>query len=365
MPRVTVLMPLFNAERHVGAAIESILRQTYRDFELIIVEDGSTDRSRQIAQSYQDPRIRVLVNERNIGLAASLNRGLAASRGEFIARQDNDDLSDPERLDRQVAVMAVRPELALLGSQAHAIDEEGRALRPIDRPTDEISIRWYGFFDNPFVHTSVMFRRALVWDGDVHGYSDLAYAEDYALWSSVMRHHPVANLADRLVTFRVRSTSMMGSLETMTLDRLRSTGFPEIVRRLVRDNIVRAFGSHVSDEEAMLMSGFVLGVPVDRLDQFLAVFQRLLELYTSADPAFRRTPDFDRTVARQFDAIAYRLTPARRRAALRVYMAALRADPGVVWRLSWPRAAALLLFGREGRAWITAKTATAAKILFN
>lgn len=351
MPRVTVLMPLFNAERHVGAAIESILCQTYRDFELVIVDDGSTDRSRQIALSYQDPRIRVVVNERNIGLAASLNRGLTASQGELIARQDNDDLSDARRLDRQIAVMTARPELALLGSQAHAIGEDGRALKPVDRPIDEISIRWYGLFDNPFVHTSVMFRRALVWDADIHGYPELAYAEDYALWSSVMRRYPVANLADRLVTFRVRSTSVMGSLEDMSHDRLRATGFPEIVRRLVRDNIAAAFGSDVSADEATLMAGFVLGVPVDGLDQFLAMFHRLLALYTTRDPAFRRTPDFDRTLARQFDAIACRLTPPRRGAALRVYTNALRLDPAVARRLSWLRAAALVLFGRDGRTW--------------
>jgi hypothetical protein len=350
MPRVTVLMPLFNGERHVGAAIESILRQTYRDFELVIVDDGSTDQSRQIARSYQDPRIRILVNDRNIGLAASLNRGLTASHGELIARQDNDDLSDPERLDRQVAMMAARPELALLGSQADAIGEDGRALKPVDRPIDEISIRWYGLFDNPFVHTSVMFRRALVWDDDIHGYPELAYAEDYALWSSVMRRYPVANLADRLVTFRVRSTSKMGSLEDMSPDGRRSTGFPEIVRRLVRDNIVSAFGSQLSDDEATLMAGFVLGVPVDRLDRFLTVFHRLLALYTTRDPAFRRTPDFDRTLARQFDAIACRVTPPGRRAALRVYATVLRSDPAVAYRLSWLRAAALLLFGCQGRA---------------
>jgi len=351
MPRVTVLMPLFNAERHVGVAIGSILRQTYRDFELVVIDDGSTDRSREIARSLDDPRIRVIANEQNIGLAPSLNRGLAVARGDLIARQDADDVSEPERLARQVAAMDAQPELALLGSQAHAVDEGGRALKPVDRPVDETSIRWYGLFDNPFVHTSVVFRRGLVWDADIRGYPELAYAEDYALWSSVMRRHAVANLADRLVTFRVRSTSKMGSLDDMSRDEMRRTSFSEIVRRLVHDNIAGAFGSHVSADEATLMAGFVLGVPVDRLDRFLAVFHRLLALYTTRDPAFRRTPDFDRTLARQFDAIACRLTPPRRGAALRVYTNALRLDPAVARRLSWLRAAALVLFGRDGRTW--------------
>src|SRR5215216_775869 len=112
MPKVTVLMPLFNAERHVAAAIASILRQTYRDFELLVIDDGSSDRSRDIARSFDDSRIRVLANERNVGLASSLNRGLNAAKGDLIARQDADDVSNSERLARQVAEMELRPELA-------------------------------------------------------------------------------------------------------------------------------------------------------------------------------------------------------------------------------------------------------------
>src|SRR2546425_6190881 len=103
-------MSLFNSQRHLRAAVDSILAQTYRDFELLIVDDGSTDRSVEIARSYVDSRIRIAVNERNLGLGASLNRGLAAARAALIARQDSDDVSQPDRLERQVAVMARRPE---------------------------------------------------------------------------------------------------------------------------------------------------------------------------------------------------------------------------------------------------------------
>lgn len=351
MAEVTVLMPLFNAERHVGAAIESILGQSYRDFELLVVDDGSSDRSREIAASYADPRVRILTNERNLGLAATLNRGLAAARGALIARQDADDLSSPDRLARQVAVMAARPALALLGSQAHAVDEDGRPLKPVDRPVDEVSIRWYGLFDNPFVHTSVMFRRALVVDLPPHGYPEDAYAEDYALWSSLMRRYQVGNLPERLVTFRVRAGSKMGALEEMALEDVRLTGFPEIVRGLVRDNIVTAFAPQVSREDAALMSQFVLGVPREGLTRFLAIFLNVLMLF-SRQPGFRRTTDFRRTLARQFDAIACRVTPPGRVAALRVYGAALQVDPALAGHLSWMRAGALVLFGREGRMWL-------------
>jgi len=349
VPEVTVLLPVFNGMRHVGAAIESILAQTYRDFELLIVDDGSSDRSLEIVRSYRDARIRVLVNEHNVGLPASLNRGLAESRCELIARQDADDLSRPDRLERQVAVMMRRPELALLGTQANAIDEGGRPLKAVDRPIDEVSIRWYGLFDNPFVHTSVMFRRALVWNDRERGYPLLPYAEDYALWSHLMRHHAVANLADRLVTFRVSGSSKMGLLDEVPAGDRRVDGFREVVRALVRDNILNAFPD-VSTDEATLMSGFVLGIPQDDLNRFLTRFADLFQRYV-ARSEFRRSVDWRRTLARQVDAIACRITPPRRRSSAHVYATALRLDAGLLWRLSWLRAAALLLFGAEGRMW--------------
>lgn len=349
MPDLTVLMPVFNGERHVAAAIESVLAQTYRDFELLIVDDGSRDRSLEIVRSYTDSRIKVIVNDRNLGLAAALNRGLSEARGALVARQDADDLSAADRLERQVAVMTERPELALLGTQANAIDDADAPLKPVDRPIDEVSIRWYGLFDNPFIHTSVIFRRALVWNDSDHGYPLLAYAEDYALWSRLMRSHPVANLAERLVTFRVSASSKMGLLDEIPVDDRRAAGFREVVRTLVRDNVVGAFGD-VRSDDATVMAGFVLGIEREQLTRFLRRFGDLLARYT-ARPGFPGGADFRRTVARQIDAIACRITPSRRRSSAYVYATALSFDPNLLWHISWVRALALMLFGPEGRTW--------------
>src|SRR5436309_2847710 len=101
-PLVTVLMPLFNAAQHVRAAMDSILGQTFRDFEFLIVNDGSVDESRGIAASYGDSRIRIIDHDRNLGLSAALNHGIAEARGKLVARQDGDDVSVPDRLARQV-----------------------------------------------------------------------------------------------------------------------------------------------------------------------------------------------------------------------------------------------------------------------
>ena len=117
-PRVTVLMAVYNGERFLAEAVASILDQTFRDFEFLIVNDGSTDRSREIILSFGDPRIRLVDNPENIGLTRSLNRGLELAKGGLIARQDADDISLPERLEREIGFLDGNPKAAIVGSQA-------------------------------------------------------------------------------------------------------------------------------------------------------------------------------------------------------------------------------------------------------
>src|SRR3954469_7704719 len=128
-PVVTVLMPLYNAERFVAQTLDAILAQTFRDFEFLIINDGSTDRSLEILQDYarRDDRIR-LISRPNTGYVPALNEGLGLARGEFIARIDADDLADPRRLELQVARLRQEPRLVALGSCASAIDEDGLPL---------------------------------------------------------------------------------------------------------------------------------------------------------------------------------------------------------------------------------------------
>src|SRR4051794_29608800 len=116
MPKVTVLLAVYNGERYLREAIDSILGQTFQDFEFLIINDGSTDSTREIILSYHDPRIRLVDNEDNIGQTRSLNRGLALAAGQFVARQDADDISEPERLASQVAFLEIHPEVVLLGT---------------------------------------------------------------------------------------------------------------------------------------------------------------------------------------------------------------------------------------------------------
>jgi glycosyltransferase involved in cell wall biosynthesis len=214
-PAVSVVMSVWNAEAYVAESIESVLRQSFGDFELLIIDDGSSDRSAAIIARYAatDSRIRVLQNDSNLGLPASLNRGLQEARGELIARHDADDRSFRERLQKQVSFLRDHEEVVILGTQARVIDARGRTVRASDafRACTPLGVRWQMLLTNPFFHGSVMFRRDVV--RDCGGYdSAVRYGEDYELWSRILPARNGANLPDVLLEYRVHDRSMGGQL---------------------------------------------------------------------------------------------------------------------------------------------------------
>lgn len=202
-PRVSVLMSVYNGEKHVRHAIDSILSQTFTDFEFIIVDDGSTDSTVTILDSYSDARIVRRKNSQRMGLARSLNRGLALARGEFVARQDADDVSLLERLATQVAFLDREPSVILLGTAIQWIDESGQLMNQIDcQPCTDASIRWKMLLNNSFYHSSVMARRSVLVNNGLWYDVKLEYAQDYELWSRVLAHGHGANLPVPLVQLR-------------------------------------------------------------------------------------------------------------------------------------------------------------------
>jgi glycosyltransferase involved in cell wall biosynthesis len=216
-PAVTVLMPVYNGERFLRQAIDSILAQTFGDFELVIVDDGSTDRSCELVRGCADTRIRLVRNDTNLGLMRSLNRGLAASTADLVARQDADDLSEPRRLERQVAHLQRHPEIAVLGSWYTKIGLDGAPLGLRRLPCDPLDVRWAMLFHCPLIHSAVVFRRSVL---AAHtGFYDetFSYGEDYDLWSRVAEHLPVANLGEYLVRLRISPWSMTATYGERTL----------------------------------------------------------------------------------------------------------------------------------------------------
>jgi glycosyltransferase involved in cell wall biosynthesis len=207
-PKISVILPVYNAEKYLSEAIQSILDQSYSDFEFIIINDGSKDRSEEIVLSFNDERI-IYLSQSNRGLAATLNRGIETARGEYIARQDNDDVSDKRRLELQLSFMEEHPHVALLGTSAEIIDEEGQPTGRFHKhATDNELLKFFLLFDNPFVHSSVMFRKELV--KQIGGY-DISpkFFEDFNLWSRVARtEYKLANLPDCLLKYREVNTGM-------------------------------------------------------------------------------------------------------------------------------------------------------------
>jgi glycosyltransferase involved in cell wall biosynthesis len=200
-PKVTVLMSVYNGERFLQQAIDSILNQTYQDFEFLIIDDGSNDRSREIIQSHKDQRIRLIYNEENIGLTPSLNKGLELARGEYIARMDADDVSFPQRLEKQVEFLEHNPEVILLGAWAEVVDENGKIIKVWRYPTKDCVIRWRLLFGNCLVHSSVIYRKDKVLDAGGYN-SSITYAQDYELWTKLSTIAQIRQLPQVLIRHR-------------------------------------------------------------------------------------------------------------------------------------------------------------------
>ncbi len=201
-PKVTVFIPVYNREHYVGAAIRSTLAQTFQDFELLVIDDGSTDRTREVVSGFADPRIRLVCNDRNLGIPATRNRGLALARGEYIALLDSDDTSHPERLARQVAFLDRRPDFAEIGAWGQAMNAEGRPLPALQyRPVDADDVKVEFLFRCAIKNRSVMGRTALLRS---YGYrEDYARCQDYDMHVRIARDWKIGNLPQILVRGRV------------------------------------------------------------------------------------------------------------------------------------------------------------------
>lgn len=203
MPLVSVIMAVYNGERYLREAIDSLLAQTFDDFELIVIDDGSTDGTSALLAAYADPRLKVLTNGTNLGLTRSLNRGLAEASGCYVARQDADDVSMPERLERQVAFMENHSEVVVSGSAVVWMNEAGQLVGIEDEPPQsDAAIHWTLLLHNAFRHSTVIVRREVLVKHALRYDETARYAQDYDLWSRVARQGQTANLRERLVRMR-------------------------------------------------------------------------------------------------------------------------------------------------------------------
>ncbi|HJS78001.1 MAG TPA: glycosyltransferase [Burkholderiales bacterium] len=201
MPLVSVLMPVYNAERYLRDAMDSIFAQTFGDFEFVVVDDGSTDSTPSMLAACTDVRLRVLRNERNLGVIASLNRGLESARSEFVARMDADDVSHPDRLAVQVEFMRDKPEVGLVGAWYRPIG--AHPFRVARLPTTHEDICAWLPFHCPIAHPTAFLRREVFASNQLDFDMQYRHAEDYDLWSRAAQITRLANIPRPLLRYRM------------------------------------------------------------------------------------------------------------------------------------------------------------------
>jgi glycosyltransferase involved in cell wall biosynthesis len=229
--KVTILMPAYNAGKYIGDAIVSVLEQTFADFELVIVNDGSTDNTEEVIRSFIDTRI-VLINQTHGGVSKALNTGLAAAKGEYIARFDADDICYKNRLQKQLVFLEMNPAYVIVGSDAEYMLENGEHLfnfSCIGHDDEELVAKLY--FYCPFIHSSVMYRKDAVLKAG--GYSVLAHNfEDYLLWTQLAKLGKLYNLPETIIRIRFNPASV-------TIDeKWRGNRFRELKRTIIKSGTI-------------------------------------------------------------------------------------------------------------------------------
>ena len=251
-PLISVILPVYNSEKYIFSSINSILKQTFTQFELLILNDGSNDTSNEIINSFKDKRIRFFFHE-NIGLSNTLNKGINLSRAPLIARQDADDISHPRRLELQFKYMQMNPECSLLGTAAQIIDGDHLVNRYLFPPKDHIDCKYKLLFENCFVHTSVMIRKSILQTVGFYSISnERRFAEDYDLWSRISEVSTVSNLIEILVYYRDIPDS---------LSKQNNLHFNSCVINISAQNLSLFTGRNLNDPIAKSLASIMYGPP--------------------------------------------------------------------------------------------------------
>jgi glycosyltransferase involved in cell wall biosynthesis len=207
MPKISVIMPVYNGRRYLSEAVSSILNQTEADFEFVIVDDGSSDDSVKIIESFSDPRIR-LIKKKHSGLIETLNIGIKESRGEYIARMDADDRALPLRLEKQLSRFEADKSLALCGSWSFLIDENGEKISEMRYPKiSQTEIKKQALLHNPFIHSSVMIKKSILDQVGIYR-SFWKHVEDYELWTRIIFKYETVNIPENLLEYRIHSNQI-------------------------------------------------------------------------------------------------------------------------------------------------------------
>lgn len=283
---VSVLLPAYNAEDYVLQSVQSVLAQTFEDFELLVVDDCSTDRTAELLASISDRRLKVLRNKENLGIVGSLNVAMAHAQGRYIARADADDFCLPTRFAKQKHYLDHNPDVLLLGARMNNI-QNGR-IRPNVQQADPdpAVLRWQFLVSNPIAHPSMMFRAEVVAAMGAYLKEDYKYAEDFDFSHRVMALGNIAVLPERLVIYRLHQTNLTRMHRAEMMAKTAAT---------LRTAYERLLGGDRRAEAAMVAEHVVAGVPMQdpaMLDELHALLRQLVAAFLAAhhlnDPQVRR-----------------------------------------------------------------------------
>lgn len=290
-PLISVVMGCYNSSTYIREAIDSILCQTIPDFEFIIIDDCSTDNTVDIIQSYQDKRIKLVVNKENKGLGYSLNLGVSLSRGRYIARMDSDDVSMPHRFERQICYFKKKPNTLVLGSAVKSIGKRSLYSYLFKspycfKPSDKKAINTITLFGAAFYHPSVMFNGEMMRQKGYNYNPDYTKAQDYELWSRIVWDNDVNNLDEALVCYR-RSMNQASvaqrDVQLINSEKIYKGVFEHVLRINCCDNQIKAYRKIISSskmtEEEYENAKIVLDKMFERIKSFGHLFDVNLFLF--------------------------------------------------------------------------------------
>lgn len=264
-PMITVLMAVYNGEKFLKEAMESILNQTYKDFEFLIINDGSTDKSVEIIESFNDPRIRLVHNEKNLKLIASLNKGISLARGKYIARMDCDDISMPERFEKEVEFLENHSDYGMVGTCYNIIDAQGKVQRNVSYPSNPDLIKLFLSLTCPLVHGSVMIRAELL-KKNLYGSNDFSAVEDYELWTRIAEKSKIYNIPEHLFRYRIYGESFSDSKsqlmheQTVELSKVLYKKNKREYKRILKEQIFDNKCSSETDEAKEFINKWLIGL---------------------------------------------------------------------------------------------------------
>lgn len=280
MPEISVLMPVYNSEKYLKEAIESILNQTFEDFEFLMLYDNSTDKSLEIINSYNDSRIKIL-NCNSKGLVNALNIGIYSAKGSFLARMDADDISLPERFQKQIEFLKKNPDVGVCGSWTEEFGEV--PTRVFKYPSEPELVKAKLFFFCALAHPSVMMRKSFLDKYSLKYDEKQKQAEDYEFWQRCSFYFDIANIPEVLLKYRITSASKVQS---------NMNSMKEILKALDRRNL-EAMGINPTEEELELHQAVcpLRLPPMPDDDEFKAKAEQWLSKLDSANKKSQRYPE--------------------------------------------------------------------------